>query len=203
MLAPTGKQGISLGKAWSFKTLEQRKEKVRKSVFILSSTLKKNILKCLPTCYVFFCNVSNSKFHLLLITGVVTTKPFAKGEIVCDYHGIITTHAEGRRMMSENPGQDMCGLFFFKAGKTELCMDGHSPCECHVGAHILGRRIKHSSKRMNLQPLHCLFNAGGEKHAILFRAIQDIPTKTELSFDHGNKRKSFRGHGLDLTWLDF
>ena len=105
-------------------------------------------------------------------------------------------------MLSESPGEDLSGLFFFQAGETELCVDGHSPCGCHAGVDILGRRIKHSSKRMNLEPLHCLFDVGGEKHAILFRAVKDIPTNAELSFDHGTERKSFQGHGLDLMWLD-
>ncbi|XP_046885276.1 uncharacterized protein si:dkey-23a23.2 [Hypomesus transpacificus] len=133
---------------------------------------------------------------------VVTTKPFAEGAIVCDYHGIITTAAEGREMMSHNSEEDMRGLFFFRAGQTELCIDGHSPCECH-GADTFGRRIKHSSKKSNLKPLHCVFNTGeGDKQAILFRAVKDIDTNTELSFDHGAKRKFFRGEGLDLKWLD-
>ncbi|XP_067091775.1 uncharacterized protein [Osmerus mordax] len=133
---------------------------------------------------------------------VVTTKPFAEGAIVCDYHGIITTAAEGRQMMSHNSEEDMRGLFFFRAGQMELCIDGHSPCECH-GADTFGRRIKHSSKKSNLKPLHCVFNTGeGEKQAILFKAVKDIDTNTELSFDHGAKRKFFRGEGLDLKWLD-
>ena len=133
---------------------------------------------------------------------MVTTKHLAEGAIVCDYHGIITTAAEGREMMSHNSEEDMRGLFFFRAGQTELCIDGHSPCECH-GADTFGRRIKHSSKKSNLKPLHCVFNTGeGDKQAILFRAVKDIDTNTELSFDHGAKRKFFRGEGLDLKWLD-
>ncbi len=95
-------------------------------------------------------------------------------------------------------------LFFFKAGQRDLCIDAQTfPCECHPDADTIGRRINHSSKMPNLKPFHCVLKVNGEdKVVVLFKALQDISVDTQLKFDYGVKRKSFRGEGLDLGWLD-
>ncbi|KAL0153860.1 hypothetical protein M9458_050842, partial [Cirrhinus mrigala] len=135
--------------------------------------------------------------------GVVTTRRFSKGDIVCDYHGKVITAAAGRAMiqdMHDEPGY----LFFFKAGQKDMCLDAQTfPCDCHPNTDTVGRRINHSSKRPNVKPLHCVLKMHGEdRDVILFRAIQDINVDTQLKFDYGVNRKSFRGEGLDLEWLD-
>ncbi|KAI2647250.1 N-lysine methyltransferase KMT5A-A [Labeo rohita] len=135
--------------------------------------------------------------------GVVATQPFSKGDIVCDYHGKVITAAAGRAMMQDmhnEPGY----LFFFKSGSRDMCIDAQTfPCDCHPVTDTIGRRINHSSKGPNLKPLHCVLKVDGEdRHVILFRALQDITVDTQLKFDYGVSRKSFRGEGLDLEWLD-
>ncbi|XP_036376492.1 uncharacterized protein LOC118772334 [Megalops cyprinoides] len=134
--------------------------------------------------------------------GVVATRPFSKGDIVCDYHGKVITADKGRAMMQDL--DEVGHLFFFKSGQRNLCIDAQTfPCECHPNADTVGRRIKHSSKRANLKPLRCVLKVDGEDtDVILFKALKDIRVDEELKFDYGVNRKSFRGDGLDLDWLD-
>ncbi|KAL1250656.1 hypothetical protein QQF64_018452 [Cirrhinus molitorella] len=104
-------------------------------------------------------------------------------------------------------------MFFFKAGQRDLCIDAQTfPCACHPTADTAGRRINHSSKRgPNLKPVPCALKkkikGGGveednPKDVVLFRALCDISVDTQLKFDYGVRRQSFRGEGLDLDWLD-
>ncbi|XP_071341918.1 uncharacterized protein [Trachinotus anak] len=79
--------------------------------------------------------------------GVVSTKPFAKGSVVCDYHGKVITAAEGRKMMEALP-DEISRLFFFKTGGRDLCIDAQTfPCECHPAKDTIGRRINRSEGR--------------------------------------------------------
>ena len=91
-------------------------------------------------------------------------------------------------------------LFFFR----DLCIDAQTfPCDCHPDMDTVGRRIKHSSKKANLKPLHCVLRVDGEdRDVILFKAIENIKVDEELKYDFGMRRKSFKGEGLDLEWLD-
>ncbi|XP_039509529.1 uncharacterized protein LOC120464212 [Pimephales promelas] len=135
--------------------------------------------------------------------GVVATQTFSKNDIVCDCHGKVIPAAQGRAMVQAQ--HDEAGyMFFFKAGKRDLCVDAQTfPCECHPGKDTVGRRINHSTKAPNLKPFHCRLRVNGEdKDVILFRALKDISVGVELRFDYGVKRKSFRGEGLHLDWLD-
>ncbi|XP_053475699.1 uncharacterized protein LOC128604581 [Ictalurus furcatus] len=135
--------------------------------------------------------------------GVVATQPFSKGDIVCDYHGKVITYAQGKVMMQNL--QDEAGyLFFFRTGQRHLCIDAQTfPCECHPCADTVGGRLKHSSKQANLCPEPFVLKVNGQDvDVVLFRALRDISVDTELKFDYGVKRKSFRGEGQDLQWLD-
>ncbi|XDV26249.1 hypothetical protein PO909_030008 [Leuciscus waleckii] len=92
--------------------------------------------------------------------GVVATKAFAMGSIVCDYHG--------------------------KAAGRDLCVDAETfPCECHPTENTMGRMINHSSKRANLRPVHCMMNfPEGQRDVILFQAKRDIRLCEELLLDY-------------------
>ncbi|XP_059364909.1 uncharacterized protein si:dkey-23a23.2 [Carassius carassius] len=132
--------------------------------------------------------------------GVVATRPFSKGDIVCDYHGKVISAAEGMAMM-EGHRDEARYLFFFKAGQRDMCIDANMGCNCHPNTDTVGRRIKCCSKRPNLEPLHCVMKVDGEdQDVILFKALQDISIDTQLKFYTGVIRKSFLG--LDLDWLD-
>lgn len=140
------------------------------------------------------------KCNVFLIIGVVATRQFSKGDIVCDYHGKVIRAAEGMAMM-EGHHDEARYLFFFKAAQRDLCIDARTGCDCHPDTDTVGRRIKCCSKRPNLEPLHCVMKVNGEdQDVILFKALQDISIDTQLKFYSGAIRKSFLG--LDLDWLD-
>ncbi len=133
---------------------------------------------------------------------MVATRPFSKGDIICDYHGKIIPAAEGRAMIEGIHGQPGY-MFSFKDGKRDLCVDAQTfPCECHPEADTVGRRINHSSKMPNAKPFHCILKVNGQgKDVVLFKAMNDIEVDTQIKFDYGVRRASFRGEGLDLAWL--
>ncbi|XP_056123945.1 uncharacterized protein LOC130102073 [Rhinichthys klamathensis goyatoka] len=102
--------------------------------------------------------------------GVVATRNFASGDIVCDYHGNVITASEGRSIMEDLNGE---------AG-------------CHPLIDTFGRRINHSSKSANVKPIRCkmTFNRK-EKDIVLFKALKNITVDEELKVDYGINRKSF------------
>ncbi|XP_075947876.1 uncharacterized protein LOC142949895 [Anarhichas minor] len=133
--------------------------------------------------------------------GVVATRPFSKGDIVCDYHGEVITADEGNKKMESLENQPGY-MFFFKSGDRALCIDAHThPCKCHANVETVGRRINHSCKKPNLKPLQCVLKVDGEDTCvILFKTLRDIKVDEELRFDYGVQRTSFSGD--DLEWLD-
>lgn len=153
----------------------------------------------MSTCYVY----SVAENIVFMILGVVATRPFSKGEIVCDFHGKLITAAEGRALLEGIHNEAVC-LFFFKVGQRSLCIDAQTvPCECHPDEKTIGRRIDHSSKRPNLKPFQCVLKINGEdRPVILFKAVQDISIDAQLTFDYGVGRMTFREEGMNLTWLD-
>lgn len=144
-----------------------------------------------------FCDV-------IFTIGVVATKTFTRGSIVCDYHGEVVTAMEGEKILKSTQDNNNYYLFFFSSGEKKLCIDAQTfPCKCHPDIETIGRKLNHSRKNPNVKPVHCLMQfPEGEKDVILFRAMKDIPVDEEIRFDYGVNRKSFRGEGLDLQWLD-
>ncbi|KAA8578667.1 hypothetical protein FQN60_010594, partial [Etheostoma spectabile] len=56
--------------------------------------------------------------------GVVTSRPFHKNEVVCDYHGNVVTRAEGRAIHKKSKEGEMGYMFFFKdAQGVAKCID--------------------------------------------------------------------------------
>ncbi|KAK9535941.1 hypothetical protein VZT92_005775 [Zoarces viviparus] len=135
--------------------------------------------------------------------GVVATRQFARGDILCDYHGEVITAQEGNEKM-ELIIDEAGYMFFFNFREKHLCLDAQSEyCKCHPQLETVGRLINHSSKRPNVKPAACLLNINSKDTiVILFKALKDIKVDEELKFDYGVKRKSFRGEGLDLEWLE-
>ncbi|XP_059402933.1 uncharacterized protein LOC132134169 [Carassius carassius] len=134
--------------------------------------------------------------------GVVATKAFRKGSILCDLHGKVITGAEGREM-AERQGE-LGHLFFFKHGSEEVCIDAETfPCECHPSLESTGRWITHSKKKFNVQPRHCIVKLQeGDRHVLLFQATKDILKDEKIRFNHSIKKRSFRGEEVELEWLD-
>ncbi|XP_071210909.1 uncharacterized protein [Salvelinus alpinus] len=136
---------------------------------------------------------------------VMTTRPFAKGEVVCDYHGLPLSGKQGKELLEATENDEMGFLYFYKesSGKT-YCIDAKTvPCPCHPEMDTIGRRINHSRKRSNIKgQLQQLEEDGNVWKIILFIALRDIQVQQELLFDYGVSRKCFVGEGEDLEWLD-
>ncbi|XP_047009713.1 uncharacterized protein LOC108261300 [Ictalurus punctatus] len=135
--------------------------------------------------------------------GVIATRSFLAGEVVCDYHGQVVTASEGHSTHSTVSAEDGVRMFFFEnMNGQSMCIDAHSPCcECHPNQQTFGRLINHSRKRCNLRPRAYTRQNGEEKNTIIFLATRDIGVNEELFFYYGEERKSFIGKGLDLHWV--
>ncbi|KAL7825014.1 hypothetical protein SRHO_G00342260 [Serrasalmus rhombeus] len=121
--------------------------------------------------------------------GVLVTRPFALGEVVCDYHGKVVSRQEGLATHTATAEKESGYMFFYNSGQVARCIDAHEEeCPCHPGMCTFGRLINHSSKKANLRPR--LYSVDG-KDVILFIAIRNIKVQEELLFDYGVNRKSF------------
>ncbi|KAL0994372.1 hypothetical protein UPYG_G00121360 [Umbra pygmaea] len=123
---------------------------------------------------------------------VMTTRIFAKDEVVCDYHGIQISKAEGKRLWMAT-GQDAMGYFFYKNSRGQgCCIDAHTvPCPCHPDRVTYGRLINHSKKN-NLKPIAKTVKIDGKDQDIIYlKATRPILCDEELSFDYGVRLKSF------------
>ncbi|KAK2814202.1 hypothetical protein Q5P01_000706 [Channa striata] len=135
--------------------------------------------------------------------GVIATRAFVKGAVICDYHGELVTAEEGRKIL-ESSTDEMGYLFFFTSGSQQLCINTQThPCRCHPTMETMGRKMNHSKNNLNVKPQHCKIKfPEGEKDTLLLVAARDIAVDEELRFDYGVNRKSFRGEGLDREWFD-
>lgn len=129
--------------------------------------------------------------------GITTTREFACGEVVCDFHGRMLSREEGLAMVNKETAGS---LFFFEdQSGSEKCIDARQErCDCHSAKDTLGRLIRHSSKNSNVRPR--LYSQTDGHEVILFLATRDIAKGEEVKYDHGSKRKLYAGEGLDLHW---
>lgn len=132
-------------------------------------------------------------------------RDFAKGEILCDYHGKEKSKKKGLRKLER--ADKPANLFFFTdVDGKERCIDATADeCRCHPDQKTLGRKITHSSKVYNVRPVLCRMLLDDvtrkETNVILFQATKNIKPSEKLLFNFGKKKKSYVGEGLDLTWL--
>ncbi|KAG1925846.1 serine/threonine-protein kinase haspin [Pimephales promelas] len=101
--------------------------------------------------------------------GVVATKAFGKGSILCDFHGKVITGAEGREMAETQASWATC----FSSNMA----------------------LTKSASMRRLSP-------GGDRHVLLFQATTDIKKDDKICFDHGIKKRTFRGEEEELEWLN-
>ena len=136
--------------------------------------------------------------------GIMTTRTFKKGEVVCDYHGPVVSRKEGEEIHKLTTGKETGYIFFFRNSKgQQMCVDAHSAsCHCHPDKRTFGRLINHSKKKANIKPKYCVMEKRGEmKDVILFIATKDLEVGEEVLFDYGVNKKSFNNEGMDLPWL--
>uniref|UniRef100_A0A672ZB73 SET domain-containing protein n=1 Tax=Sphaeramia orbicularis TaxID=375764 RepID=A0A672ZB73_9TELE len=168
-------------------------------------------LQDIPTSQAIRKNVSSQKWKGLVIAhmekkgrGVMTTRKFHAGEVICDYRGELVTHEEGLRIHATTSQEETGYMFFFKnqAGKR-LCIDAHlDRCACHPDRQTFRRLMNHSSKRANVKPrLFRLNFESGDRDVLLLMAARDTEEGQELMFDYSVQKHQFRGEGLDLEWL--
>uniref|UniRef100_A0A8C1D4R9 SET domain-containing protein n=1 Tax=Cyprinus carpio carpio TaxID=630221 RepID=A0A8C1D4R9_CYPCA len=135
---------------------------------------------------------------------VVTSRPFACGEVICDFHGRLISRDEGLEIQQSNQTQAGHLFFFTSKNGQDMCLDAHEErCECHPNKTTFGRQMKHSVTRANLSPrLHFV----EDEPLILFMATRDIQTGEELRYDYGDNRRSYAFwkmsiYGWDLLFL--
>ncbi|XP_051758928.1 uncharacterized protein LOC127517408 isoform X4 [Ctenopharyngodon idella] len=127
---------------------------------------------------------------------VVTTRPFACGEVICDYHGRLISREEGLEIYQNSEGEAGHLFFFTDKNGQLMCLDAHEEhCECHPDKTTFGRQIKHSAKRANLSPR--LYSVEDEP-VILFMSTRNIQRGEEIRYDYGDNKRSYAGDGLDL-----
>ncbi|XP_044129685.1 histone-lysine N-methyltransferase set-1-like [Bufo gargarizans] len=130
-----------------------------------------------------------------------TARVFKKGDLVCDYHGVLMDGKEGEEVQrSITDGK--CYIYFFRHQEKRMCVNAtKAPCDCHPDmSSTFGRLINHSRKRANLKPLvKC--TPEGRVPVILFEAMKDLSPGTELFFDYGVRRRTY-GEAAHLDWLD-
>ena len=136
--------------------------------------------------------------------GIITTRIFQAGEVVCDYHGTVIKHSEVLQIHRSTTGKETGHVFFFKNKKgVPMCIDAHTDtCECHPGIQTVGKLINHSKNEANIKPKHITVEIDGrESDVILFLATRTLSVDEEVLFDYGVNEKSFGGEAGGLGWL--
>lgn len=114
--------------------------------------------------------------------GVVATKKFKRGEILCLYEGNLKSKAEGLKLEKK---YDIGGnyIFYFEFGGKEFCIDATA----EPNPPTLGRLINHSSiKDANLKPNVMAVEGIPTVYFVCTKAIEP---ETEFQYDYGERRR--------------
>ncbi|KAL3831187.1 hypothetical protein ACJMK2_044776 [Sinanodonta woodiana] len=116
--------------------------------------------------------------------GVFAREPIAKGEVVCDYHGDLVSHAEGLERYHTYPENINHFMMFFELGGIKYCIDSNTDCKCHNASSkkTKGRLVNHSKTNPNVVCKPILLDGVPR---VLLHAKVDIPLGTELKYDYG------------------
>ncbi|XP_044143056.1 uncharacterized protein LOC122932613 isoform X2 [Bufo gargarizans] len=108
---------------------------------------------------------------------IKTTQAFKKGDVVCDYHGVL--------MDVQKTLKDDEGCLFFSVKGKKMCLNAtKAPCGCHPHMpSTFGRLVKHSCKKDNLKAV-LEYVQDGKVPVILFEAVKDLSPGTELFFNY-------------------
>ncbi|XP_077110147.1 uncharacterized protein LOC143766382 [Ranitomeya variabilis] len=112
-----------------------------------------------------------------------TTRAFTKGDIICDYHGVLVEGDEAEKLQAavyERNGH----MFFFNIGEKVWCFDAReAPCSCHPDMpSTFGRKINHSQKNYNVKPV-LKYIIDENTPSMLFVANCSIKPGAELLID--------------------
>ncbi|XP_040282512.1 uncharacterized protein LOC120996578 [Bufo bufo] len=108
---------------------------------------------------------------------IKTTQAFKKGDVVCDYHGVL--------MDVQKTLKDDEGCLFFSVKGKKMCLNAtKAPCGCHPHMpSTFGRLVKHSCKNDNLKAV-LKYVQDGKVPVILFEVVKDLTPGTELFFNY-------------------
>ncbi|XP_058457066.1 N-lysine methyltransferase KMT5A [Malaya genurostris] len=124
--------------------------------------------------------------------GIITTRPFSKGEFVVEYIGDLITVSEARQREQiyaedDNTG---CYMYYFKHKNVQHCIDATAE------SGKLGRLVNHS-RNGNLMTKTVSLN--NRPHLVLI-AKEDISEGVEVTYDYGDRSKESLQHH---PWLAF
>ncbi|CAG9808833.1 unnamed protein product [Chironomus riparius] len=124
--------------------------------------------------------------------GIVTTRPFQRGEFVIEYIGDLISMAEANRREKKYAADDNtgCYMYYFKHNDQQYCIDATR----ETGK--LGRLVNHS-RNGNLITKTVMI--GKDPHLVLI-AKDDLPSGVELTYDYGDRSKESLIHH---PWLAF
>lgn len=124
--------------------------------------------------------------------GIVTTRPFQKGEFVVEYIGDLITVAEAKEREQIYAEDDAtgCYMYYFKHKNVQHCIDATAE------SGKLGRLVNHS-RNGNLMTKTVSLN--NRPHLVLI-AKEDISEGVEVTYDYGDRSKEALQHH---PWLAF
>lgn len=124
--------------------------------------------------------------------GIITTRPFQKGEFVVEYIGDLITVAEAkeREQIYAEDDSTGCYMYYFKHKNVQHCIDATAE------SGKLGRLVNHS-RNGNLMTKTVTLN--NRPHLVLI-AKEDIFEGVEVTYDYGDRSKEALQH---YPWLAF
>lgn len=124
--------------------------------------------------------------------GIVTTRPFLKGEFVVEYIGdlITVSEAKEREQIYAEDDSTGCYMYYFKHKNVQHCIDATAE------SGKLGRLVNHS-RNGNLMTKTVSLN--NRPHLVLL-AKEDIAEGVEVTYDYGDRSKEALQHH---PWLAF
>lgn len=124
--------------------------------------------------------------------GIITTRPFMKGEFVVEYIGDLITVAEAkqREQIYAEDDNTGCYMYYFKHQNIQHCIDATAE------SGKLGRLVNHS-RNGNLMTKTMSINK--RPHLVLI-AKDDVAEGVEVTYDYGDRSKESLQHH---PWLAF
>lgn len=124
--------------------------------------------------------------------GVISTRPFKRGEFVIEYIGDLISIAEANDREVSYAADDNtgCYMYYFKHNEQQYCIDATA----ETGK--LGRLVNHS-RNGNLMTKVVMI--GKRPHLVLI-AKEDLPAGVEVTYDYGDRSKEALQHH---PWLAF
>ena len=121
--------------------------------------------------------------------GVMTLKPFKKGDVICDYHGCLVDEKDAASYAART-GRDMSYIIEVSTDIRRLVDASNEDCPHHPRNLCLGRLCNHS----RLRNKQCTARLGEvvcrklpqKPRKVALVALRDLPPFTQVLFDYGD-----------------